>query len=209
VELQPISGPENLIIVTLGIVAVILGSFLLFRRSHSSGRGPIGKFRAKIASVITGLIVLAIGCALVIAPLYSIESAGDDRGIDVVENTTDDPTAEETITALKADNLALAAEREAMTAKISEQDDQLTTLLNHARHLEVRIDKVTISGFYKFSVGEFDHQTSVRPRYSCGHDVDGEAQSLCGNETAVKFLFDERPGDQCGYADYVVACLRD
>jgi hypothetical protein len=36
-ELQPISGPENLIIVTLGIVAVILGSYLLFRRSPSGG----------------------------------------------------------------------------------------------------------------------------------------------------------------------------
>jgi hypothetical protein len=228
-ELQPISGPENLIIATLGIVAVILGSFLLFRRSHSSGRGPMRKIRAKITSIITGSIVLAIGCVLIIAPLYSVESAGEDQGIGVAGNTTgglttegptadeptadeptaDDPTAEETITALKADNLTLAAEREAMTAKISELDEQVTVLVNHARRLEARIDKVTISGFYKFSVGEFDHQTSVRPRHPCVHDVDAEAQSLCGNETAVRFLFDERAGDRCGYADYVVACMRD
>jgi len=218
-ELQPISGPENLIIATLGIAAVILGSFLLFRRSHSSGRGPMRKIRAKITSIITGLSALAIGCALIIAPLYSVESAGDDQVVDVAGNTTDDPTAggptaddptaEETITALKADNLTLAAEREAMTAKISELDEQVTVLVNHARRLEVRIDKVTISGFFKFSVGEFDHQTGVRPRYPCGHDVDAEAQGFCGNETAVRFLFDERAGDQCGYAEYVVACLRD
>ena len=223
-ELQPISGTENLIIATLGIVAVILGSFLLFRRSQSSGRGPMRKIRAKITSIITGLSALAIGCALIIAPLYSVESAGDDQGVDVTGNTTDDPTAdgptaddptaddptaEETITALKADNLTLAAEREAMTAKISELDEQVTVLVNHARRLEVRIDKVTISGFFKFSVGEFDHQTGVRPRHPCGHDGDAEAQCLCGNETAVRFLFDERAGDQCGYADYVVACLRD
>jgi hypothetical protein len=213
-ELQPISGPENMIIATLGIAAVILGSFMLFRRSHSGGRGPMRKIRAKITSITTGLFVMAIGCALIIAPLYSVESAGDDQGNDVAGNTaeapaTGNPTAEETITALEANNLALAAEREAMTAKISELDGQVTVLVNHARRLEARIDRVTISGFHKFSVGEFDHQTSVRPRHSCGHDVDAEAQSLCGNEIAVRFLFDERAGDQCGYADYVVACLRD
>jgi hypothetical protein len=172
-------------------------------------RGPVGKIWAKITSIIIGLVVLAIGCVLIIAPLYPVESAMDDVGIDIAENSTDDPTVQETIAALKADNLALATEREVMTAKMSELNEQVANLHNQARRLEARIDQVTISGFFKFSTGEHDSGTRIRPRHYCGHDVNAEAKQLCGDETAVTFVVDDRAGDKCGYTDYVVACLRD
>jgi hypothetical protein len=101
--------------------------------------------------------------------------------------------------------------RETLNTIISERDAALSRASaaeSRASSLSSRLENAGIVSWHQFGTGEYDRGTRFRPRHYCGHDVNAEARRLCGDATPLVRLLDDRSGDKCGYADYVVACLR-
>ena len=85
---------------------------------------------------------------------------------------------------------------------------KIGTLNTKVQALERRLAGVKVDAWHKFSIGEYDSGSRVRPRYYCGDDAKVRARALCGS-LAKPFVFtvDVRNGDKCGYHDVVVACV--